>query len=100
MSRKFIVCDNKGSAGYELDVDELTLLFLDTLLAQLNAGTTEASEEFGYADYFECMSNLFKLKHFIFKMKTRMKIKWRCGRTKNSMQCCFRATRPNQFESF
>lgn len=55
MSRKFIVCDNKNNPRYELDADELTLLFLDTLMALLNAGTVvETSADSGYADYFEC----------------------------------------------
>jgi hypothetical protein len=35
-------------------VEELTLMFFDTLLAELNAGTAAESENFGYADYFEC----------------------------------------------
>ncbi|KAI6182734.1 Serine threonine protein kinase-related and IKI3 domain containing protein [Aphelenchoides bicaudatus] len=53
MNRTFTVCDANGKSRYDLEADEVTLLFLDTLMAQLNAGTAEANVDFEYADYFE-----------------------------------------------
>lgn len=53
--RRFVVCDAKnGNPIYDLEIDELTLMFLDTLMAELNAGTTKESVGMGYNDYFEC----------------------------------------------
>jgi hypothetical protein len=53
-TRKFIVSDGKRNPSYQLEIEELTLMFLDTLMAELNAGTATESNEFNYADYFEC----------------------------------------------
>lgn len=53
-TRKFIVCDVKQNPNYEIEVDELTLMFLDTLMAEFNAGTVRGSDDLEYADYFEC----------------------------------------------
>jgi hypothetical protein len=49
-TRKFIVSNIRKST-YELEVDALTLMFLDTLMAELNAAESLDSD---YADYFEC----------------------------------------------
>ncbi|KAI6241325.1 Dual specificity mitogen-activated protein kinase kinase 5 [Aphelenchoides fujianensis] len=48
--RVLIVCDKKRGTEFELEVDEVTLMFLDTLMAQLNAGTSGSVQQ---ADYFE-----------------------------------------------
>ncbi|KAI6178587.1 hypothetical protein M3Y98_00516900 [Aphelenchoides besseyi] len=51
-SRRLIVCDKKHVEKFQLDADEVTLMFLDVLMAQLNAGTS-GSSELEYAEYFE-----------------------------------------------
>ncbi|KAI6203286.1 hypothetical protein M3Y94_00538700 [Aphelenchoides besseyi] len=51
-SRRLIVCDKKHVERFQLEADEVTLMFLDVLMAQLNAGTS-GSSELEYAEYFE-----------------------------------------------